>query len=100
MGRWMEKLNSHIEKPPREAPTKPTETPFVSSVSNPQGDITVPDFDLARSELIPDSVIYALTDPDRDGWYVAYRKRDRKVIGRGPSQIEAVLDLGRLEDEQ
>ena len=50
-----------------------------------------------RNQL-PPGLIITLPDPDRSGWWIARRTGSIEPAGRGPDQVAAILDLGRLED--
>jgi hypothetical protein len=96
MGRWLEKMHSHIQECPHAEPIKPQETPFIGFIgSQPVGieKLKEAEEEFTSLDTAPPNVVLCVPDPDHPGYWLAYRRTNRTQQGRGDSQASAVLEL-------
>jgi hypothetical protein len=99
MGRWLQKMHSHIQDYPSRDPIEPQETPFIGSIGpRPIGiqKLRAAEAEFANLDMAPMNVVLCIPHPEHLGHWLAYRRSNRTQQGSGPTQSDAVLTLPDL----
>mgnify|MGYP001339819027 CR=1 FL=1 len=109
MGRWLEKLKEKTQDLLPDELKKLKEVPFFGFFSRPQGRMQKNQGDPKMSttgpvnvfaRCIPRGVVVCLPCMDHPDCWIAHKTGTLEPVGHGPDQVEAIMDLDRLEAER